>query len=84
MYIDKLKNAPTILNNLKSKVDKLDIAKLIPVPVHLSKLSDIVKTDVAKKAAYDAKIKHIEDKMPDITNLATNTKINAKINKVNG
>ena len=36
MYIDKLKNAPTILNNLKSKVDKLDIAKLIPVPVHLA------------------------------------------------
>ena len=84
MYIDKLKNAPTILNNLKSKVDKLDIAKLIPVPVLLSKLSDIVKTVVAKNAAYDAKIKHIEDKMPDITNLATNTKINAKINKVKG
>ena len=84
MYIDKLKNAPTILNNLKSKVDKLDIAKLIHVPVHLSKLSDIVKTDVAKKAAYDANIKHIEDKMPDITNLATNTKINAKTNKVKG
>ena len=43
-----------------------------------------MKTDVAKKAAYDAKIKHTEDKMPDITNLATNTKINAKINKVKG
>ena len=28
------------------------------------------------------KIKNIEDKIPDITNLATNTTINAKINEV--
>ena len=27
---------------------------------------------------YNAKIKNIEDKIPDITNLATNTTINAK------
>ena len=27
--------------------------------------------------------KDIEDKIPDITNLATNTTLNAKINKVN-
>ena len=29
-----------------SKADKLDIDKLVPVPVDLSKLSDVVKTDV--------------------------------------
>ena len=29
--------------NLKTKVDKLDIDKLAPVPVDLSKLSNIVK-----------------------------------------
>ena len=39
----------TNLANLKTDVDKLDIDKLIPVPVDLSKLSDSVKYDVVKK-----------------------------------
>ena len=39
----------TNLANLKTDVDKLDIDKLVPVPVDLSKLSDIVKNDVGKK-----------------------------------
>ena len=34
---------------LKTEVDKLDIDKLAPVPFDLSKLSDVVKTDVVKK-----------------------------------
>ena len=34
--------------NLKIEVDKLDIDKLAPVPVDLSKLRDIVKNDVVK------------------------------------
>ena len=38
----------TNLANLKTEVDKLDINKLAPVPVDLSKLSDIVKNDVVK------------------------------------
>ena len=33
----------TNLANLKTEVDKLDIDKLVPVPVDLSKLSDVVK-----------------------------------------
>ena len=33
----------TNLASLKAEVDKLDIAKLTPVPVNLSKLSDVVK-----------------------------------------
>ena len=33
----------TNLANLKTEVDKLDIDKLVPVPVDLSKLSDDVK-----------------------------------------
>ena len=37
------------LASLKTEVDKLDINKLVPVPVDLSKLSDVVKNDVAKK-----------------------------------
>ena len=31
---------------------------------------------------YNANIKDIEDKVPDITNLATDTTLNAKINRV--
>ena len=63
---------------------KLNIDKLAPVPVDLSKLSNVVKNDVVKKNAYNAKIKNIEDKIPDITNLAIKTTLNAKINKVKG
>ena len=43
----------SILASLKTEVDKLNIAKLSPVPVDLSKLSDAVKNDVVKKTAYD-------------------------------
>ena len=39
------------LASLKTYVDKLDIDKLVPVPVDLSKLSDVVKNDVIKKTA---------------------------------
>ena len=38
--------------SLKTEIDKLDIDKLVPVPVDLSKLSDVVKNDV-KKNVYD-------------------------------
>ena len=41
------------LASLKAEVDKLDIDKLVPVPVDLSKLSDIVKHDAVKKTVYD-------------------------------
>ena len=34
------------------------------------------------KDVYNAKIKNIDDEIPDITNLATTTALNAKINEV--
>ena len=43
----------TNLANLKTEVDKLDIDKLKPVLTDLSKLSDVVKTDVVKNDVYD-------------------------------
>ena len=51
----------TNLASLKTEVDKLDIDKLVPVLVDLSKLSDAVKNDVVKKTVYDklAKINNI-------------------------
>ena len=39
----------TNLANLKTEVDKLDIANLTPVPDDLAKLSNVVKNDVVKK-----------------------------------
>ena len=69
---------------MKSKVDKLDIEKLVPVPVDISKLNNVVKNDVIKKDVHHAKIKNVEDKIPDITNLATKTTLNAKTNEVKG
>ena len=39
----------TNLANLKTKVDKLDINKLVTVPVDLSKLSDVVKMMLLKR-----------------------------------
>ena len=50
------------LASLKTEVDKLDIDKLVPVPVDLSKLSDVVK-NVVKKTVYDklvAKVNSID------------------------
>ena len=73
--INKLKNLPTNLSNLKTKVDKLDVDKIVHVSVDLSKLGDTV-INVDEKDVYNAKIKNIEDKIPDITNLATTAALN--------
>ena len=53
----------TSLANLKTEVDELDIDKLAPVPVDLSKLSNVAKNDVVKKTVYDklvAKVNNID------------------------
>ena len=67
---------------MKSKVDKSDVDKLVPVPVDLSKLKDVVKNVVVKEDVHNPMVKNIEDKIPDITNLATNTTYNARLNEV--
>ena len=63
------------LASLKTEVDKLDIDKLVLVPVDLSKVSDVVKNDVAKKTVYDelvAKVNNI-----DISGFVLKTKYDA-------
>ena len=53
----------TNLANLKTEVDKLEIDKLVPVPVDLSKSSNIVKNEVVKKTVSDklvAKVNNID------------------------
>ena len=83
MDIDKLKNVPSGLSSLKSKIDKLNIGKLETTPVDLSKLSNVVKNDV-KKTEYNTQVKNIEDEITDFTNLATKFTLNAKINEIKG
>ena len=47
-----MKNVSTNLSSLKSKVDKLDVDKLVPVPIALSKVSNVVKDDFVQKDVY--------------------------------
>ena len=49
---------------MKSKVDKLDVDKLVTVAVGLNKLSHVVKDDVVKKDVYKAKTKILKIKYP--------------------
>ena len=63
LYINKLKNVPTNLSNLKNKVDKLDVNKLLIAPIDLSKLSDVVKNNIVKKYVHNSKIKNFEAKI---------------------
>ena len=51
----------TNLASLKTEVDKLDIYKLVPVSVDLSKLSHAVKNDVVRKTAYDKLIEKLNN-----------------------
>ena len=51
----------TNLSSLKTEVDKLDIDKLVPVPNDLSKLSNIVKNDVIKKAVYNKLVAKVDN-----------------------
>ena len=62
-HVDTSSFALTSNLDIKAEVDKLHINKLVPVPVDLSKLSDVVKNDVVKKDVYDklvAKVNNID------------------------
>ena len=72
----------TNLANLKTEVDKLDIDKLKPLPDDVSKLSNVVTNEVVKRTDYNSKITEIENKIPDISNLATKTELTTVENKI--
>ena len=85
----------TNLANLKTEVDKLDIDKLVPIPLDLSKLSDVAKIDVYNKLVttvnnidtsrfvlktkYDTNKSELENKIPDTSGLAKKTDYNTEI-----
>ena len=49
------------LATLKTEVDKLDIDKLVPVFTDLSKLNNVVKSDVVQKTVYDKLVTKIDN-----------------------
>ena len=51
----------TNLASLKTEVGKLDIDKLTPVPNDLTKLSNVVKNDVVKKAEYNKVVAKVDN-----------------------
>ena len=70
----------TNLANLKSEVDKLDIVNLVPVPVDLSKLSDVVKNDVVKMEVYDKLVTKVNN--IDTSRFVLKTKYDADKSKL--
>ena len=68
----KLVNVPTSLNDLKAKVDNLDIGKLKTVSVYLKKLSDVAANEVLKNTKFNTlktKANSLEKKISDATKL---------------
>ena len=49
------------LVSLKAEIDKLGIVKLVPVPFDWSKLSNVVKNNVAKKTMYDKLVTNLSN-----------------------
>ena len=64
----------TNLSSLKTEVDKLDIDKLVPIPVDLSKLSDVVKNDVVKKTVCNKLVSKVDN--IDTSDFVLKTKYN--------
>ena len=82
-HVDTLSFAlKTNLANLKSEVNKLDIDKLKPVPTDLSKLSNVVKNDVVKKADYNKLVTKVDN--IDTSGLVKKTDCNTKITEIEG
>ena len=68
----------TNLASLKTKVDKLEIEKLVPAPVDLSKLSDVVRNDVVKKTVSNKLVAKVDN-----IDIVTLCKLNIKQTKQN-
>ena len=76
---DKLKNVLTNLRNFKTKIDELDVDKLVPIPVGLSKLSEVVKNDVKKTEYNELDKKFNDNSTTDTIYLVKKTDYSTKI-----
>ena len=66
--INKLINIPTSLNNLKIKVNDIDVGKLKAVPLDLKKLINVVDNEVVKNTKVNrrkTKVNNLDKKIPD-------------------
>ena len=64
------------LVSLKAEVDQLDIDKLVPIPVVLNELGDVVKNDIVKKTAYYKLVVKVNNIDTSGFDLKTNYEIN--------
>ena len=62
------------LTSLKSEVDKLDIEKVVPIPVELSKLCDVVKNNIVKNTVYNKLVAKVDN--TDTSDFVLQTKYN--------
>ena len=72
---NKLVNVSTSLNNLKAKVDELDVVELKIVPMVFKKVGDVVKNEVAKNIKFNTlktKINKLKKKIYLTTLIHTN------------
>ena len=71
--IDNLVNVPTSSNNLKTKLDDLDVGKLKTVPVDLKKLCDVGDNEFVKNTKFNTLkttvLTNLDKKIPDATTL---------------
>ena len=68
------------MNNLKTKVDDLDVGKSKTVSVDLKKLSDVVDNEVVRNTIFNtlnATVNTLEKKIPDATTLIHINQYNA-------
>ena len=65
LEIAKFVNVLTSLNNLKTKIDDLDVGKTKTVPEDLKKLSDVVDNENTLRK----KVNNLEKKIPNATTL---------------
>ena len=88
----------TNLTSLQTEFDKLDIDKLVPVPVDLSKVNDVVKKDVydkyvaavnnvdtsdfVLKTKYQKDKTKLEKKIPNVTDFVEKAKLTELENKI--
>ena len=66
--VNKLAKVPAGLNDLKTKIDNLDVGKLTTVPVDLIELGNVVSKEVIKKTVYNTlntKVNNSEKKIPN-------------------
>ena len=70
-------NVPNGLSNLKNKIDKLQTTS-----TDLSKLSNVIKTEVIKKVHYDELVKKVSStQTADIDNVVKKADYNTKLEK---